>query len=263
MFGDGLTSTGRYVQTYGITGAEPAPPEEVAMVGMSERFEMRLDEETLARVDGWRREQEDVPSRAEAMRRLIERGLSRTANVAAELSDGEKLIVMMLRDVYKHLKLRDGEMDPDFLAAVISGGHYWAPTWQLPGLFHGHEDDPEDVRFVVNVLDMWSLLESAYEAMPKKDKEAVEKEAQPFGKRVRFPGFDGNNEGACLGIAQFLVEEMNRFGRFKGRDLNSHAPLESSYRRMLKAFEPMRSVLMGTGLDVAQVMRILNAQRAS
>lgn len=41
----------------------------------TERFEMRLDAEFLDRIDEWRRRQPDIPPRAEAFRRLIERGL--------------------------------------------------------------------------------------------------------------------------------------------------------------------------------------------
>jgi len=40
------------------------------------RFEMRLETTMIERVDAWRRKQEDLPSRAEAFRRLIELGLS-------------------------------------------------------------------------------------------------------------------------------------------------------------------------------------------
>lgn len=32
---------------------------------------MRLDPETLAEIDEWRRKQDDLPSRAEAIRRLV------------------------------------------------------------------------------------------------------------------------------------------------------------------------------------------------
>ncbi len=39
------------------------------------RFEMRIDPETLSRVDEWRRKQADLLSRAEAIRRLVELGL--------------------------------------------------------------------------------------------------------------------------------------------------------------------------------------------
>ena len=41
----------------------------------SERFEMRLELEAVAAIDEWRRKQPDLPSRAEAVRRLIELGL--------------------------------------------------------------------------------------------------------------------------------------------------------------------------------------------
>ncbi len=40
------------------------------------RFEMRLPPELAEGIDRWRREQPDLPSRAEAARRLIEIGLA-------------------------------------------------------------------------------------------------------------------------------------------------------------------------------------------
>jgi uncharacterized protein len=46
---------------------------------LSERFEMRLSVELLRRIDEWRRAQSDLPSRAEAIRRLIELGLKAAA----------------------------------------------------------------------------------------------------------------------------------------------------------------------------------------
>ena len=45
---------------------------------MVERFEMRVEDETLSRIDDWRRKQSDMPSRAEAARRLISVGLEDT-----------------------------------------------------------------------------------------------------------------------------------------------------------------------------------------
>jgi len=43
---------------------------------LSERFEMRATEAWLAAVDDWRRTQPDLPSRGEAIRRLVEQALS-------------------------------------------------------------------------------------------------------------------------------------------------------------------------------------------
>ena len=45
------------------------------MAAKTERFEMRLEEEVLQRVDKWRASETDYPWRAEAMRRLLEFGL--------------------------------------------------------------------------------------------------------------------------------------------------------------------------------------------
>jgi len=42
----------------------------------TERFEMRLELEMIARIDEWRRAQTDLPARAEAIRRLIEQSLA-------------------------------------------------------------------------------------------------------------------------------------------------------------------------------------------
>jgi len=39
-------------------------------------YQMRVTEEWLATIDEWRRKQPDLPQRAEAIRRLVEKGLS-------------------------------------------------------------------------------------------------------------------------------------------------------------------------------------------
>jgi len=41
----------------------------------STRFEMRASPGWLGRLDGWRRVQSDLPSRAEAIRRLVDQAL--------------------------------------------------------------------------------------------------------------------------------------------------------------------------------------------
>lgn len=227
------------------------------MASKMERFEMRIDEDQLARVDAWASEQDDRPVRAEAVRRLIDLGLSAGSQRAVRFSDGEKMLMLMMRDIYKHLKLKDGESDPDFLAKVIYGGHYWAPKWELQGVFHDHVDDPEEVSYVVDVLDMWSFMEEAFASMSAAEKKKLVAEVGPWAERVKFAGFDGNNESSQLGIARFLIEDMDRFEKFKGRDLNAHHPTEERYRRMVKLFAPMRVTLVGHGLSVRQVAELL------
>lgn len=176
------------------------------------------------------------------------------------LSDGEKLILIMLCDLYKHLKVKSG-VDPAFVEAAIHGGHYWGLKWQYPGIFHGHEDDKQLVTEVGDVLEMWFFIESGYGKLSKKDKDRVATEADPFGKDVRFRGFDGNNESEHYGVARFLIDKLERFTTFKRRDLNSHAPSIESYRRMLTVFGPMRSRLgIGGELNASQIIELLKAR---
>jgi uncharacterized protein len=225
------------------------------MVALTERFEMRVDEETLERVDRWRAEQPDLPSRAEAMRRLVEEGLARGGRETVRFSDGEKLLLLMMGELFEHLGV-EGDTDAEFVSKVIFGGHYWALPWQKPGVFHGHEDKPGALRYVMNVMDMWDRLERGFERLPKADRARVLKEANR--KSVKFYGFDGNTEAEELGIAQFLVDEMGRWSRFEGRELNAHMPTRAIYARMLQAFEAMRDI-EADDLAGAQIILLLKA----
>jgi uncharacterized protein YfbU (UPF0304 family) len=148
---------------------------------------------------------------------------------------------------------------------VILGGHYWALGWEMPGIFHGHADRQSRVRFVVDVLDMWSFMEEAFEALSNDERARLAKEAEPFGTNVKFSGFDGNNEGEYYSIARFLVEDLRRFSRFREgkRELNSHFPMLESYGRMLLVFEPIREKLIGRRLTVDELISILKSKFAN
>lgn len=233
---------------------------EASVATKDERFEMRVDEDLLARVDEWRANQDKILSRAEAMRRLAEVGLAHGVHGTPTVSDGEKLVILMLKDIGQHLKLKNADLDVDFVSDVIFGGHDWALGWQLPGVFHGHRDNPKNVDLVTEVLAMWDHMERGYEALSKKDKNFVATNAAPLGTDVRFLGFDGNNESEHMGIARFLVEKMERFSRFKGRNFNSHMPTLDGYRRMLAVFEGMQKSLIGGELSAQQIADLLKAE---
>lgn len=219
---------------------------------------MRLDEEKLREVDGWRARQDDVPSRSEAIRRLIDQGLLGGGS-ELRFTKGETLVVHMLCDLFKALKIKS-DFDPNFIQSTLLGGHLWGLEWKYSGTFHDHLDSKEVRHEVVDVLDMWDFIESGYEALSAKKKTRVADEAEPFGKNPKFSGFDGNNETEHLGIARFLIDDLERFSRFKGRDLNSHMQSLDGYRRMLQVFLPMRETLVGVGLADTQIIEILNAR---
>lgn len=227
------------------------------MAPKAERLELRTDESQLARIDAWADEQPEHLTRAEAIRQLIDIGLATKSKAAVHFSDGEKMLILMMGDLYKKMQITRAEMDPDFLAQVIYGGHYWAPKWEMNGVFHEHADDPEDLKHVVNVLDMWSFMEEAYERLSAEEKAFIVEEVGPWATDVKFPGFDGNEEGTQMQIASFLIEKMGRFRQFKGRSLNSHSSTFERYASMFRIFEPIRSTLVGKGLSAQQLIELL------
>ena len=232
------------------------------MAPKNERLEMRLDGETLERVDAWRGRQRDVPSRSEAIRRLIENSLASDDPEKILLSAGENLTLLMLGEIYDKLRI-EGEYDPDFISAAIYGGHYWGLKWKYGGLFHQHVDEDSAVTEVVDILDMWRFLESAYNKLSDEEKERVKAEGQPFGEAISFWGFDGNNEGEYMGIAAFLIGKLDRFTSFAGREhLNSHMPTLVRYRRMVEAFSPIRAKLVGREMNVSEIVTVMLARRA-
>jgi uncharacterized protein len=171
------------------------------------------------------------------------------------LSDGEKLILLMLADIHKAMGIK-GEIDSNFVATTIFNNQLWGLNWQYTGIPFERGEDPPAVKETANIMDMWWLIEEAYEKLSPDDKERLKKEAEPFGEHVRFSGFDGNNE-EHYGIARYLVEDLKRFSHFADRDLNSHSQVVPGYLRMYRVFEPMRAGLHNRSLNLDELTAIL------
>lgn len=166
----------------------------------------------------------------------------------------EKLMLLMLSDIYEKLNLTD--VNAKLIRSAIHSENTWAIDWGSPGA----EPPPPLVIEVVKYLDMWTFLEAAYASFDATNKARVATEAHPFGNPVRFSGFDGNNEGELFSIARILIDDMDRFTNFKGRDLNSHAELRSNYARMYEVFEPIRATLHMGGMSPSQVIDVMKAK---
>jgi uncharacterized protein YfbU (UPF0304 family) len=172
--------------------------------------------------------------------------------VAMKLSDGEKLILSMLCDIHEHLKIDNGTAG--LVSSAIYRGNLWGLKWVFPGIFHDSEPTEEMLHETVNIMDMWSFIERFYEKLSPEEKTFVEKQAEPFGKHVRFDGFDGNGEAAYISIARFLVDKLDRFQDFKGREMNAHMPTLEAHRRMLAVYTPMRNTNL-TAQQIANLIR--------
>lgn len=171
-----------------------------------------------------------------------------------KLTKSEKLIILMLCDIQEKMGVQ-GDFDAKFIKSAIFAGQSWALDWQYGAALHDEDSNPKIVGEVCDILDMWEALEIGYEDLSSADKARVASEADPFGKDIRFRGFDGNRESGHLGVARFLVESMGRYSRFVSRDLNSHGPSIEMYRRMLNAYKSLN--LAGDQPDANQIIAVL------
>jgi uncharacterized protein YfbU (UPF0304 family) len=173
------------------------------------------------------------------------------------LTDGEKLILLMLSEIHQKLGITGG-IDSEFVKDAIYYDKLWSLSWQMSGIPFQQTETPAVVKDTVDILEMWDTIEWTFENLSDTDKEKVR---SAYGDRdVKFLGFDGNNEDH-YGTATFLVDKMGRFQRFKGRDLNSHMPSIDIYKRMYRVYQPIRSsVVPGVGLSANSVINILAAR---
>jgi uncharacterized protein YfbU (UPF0304 family) len=173
-----------------------------------------------------------------------------------KISDGEKLILLMLSEIYERLEI-DGEIDSKFIKEAIFSNNLWALPWKYSGIPFEDQEDPEIVGEILDILEMWNLIEYSYSELSEQDKLKLEVDAKPFGKNPKFPGFDGNNESEYMGMASFIVNELNRFEDFKGRSFNSHAPSLDGHRRMLSVFNDVRKNMDFGPLPESSLAKIL------
>jgi len=178
-----------------------------------------------------------------------------------QLSNGEKLIIMMLADISKALKV-DGDINVDFVSDAITSGNTWALQNKYTGVFHGEEASDPVVRKVHDVLTAWSNIERSVAELSPGDRQRLEVEAAPFGKNPRFPGFDGNNESEYMSAAAFMIDKLGYYEDFADRGhLNSHSPTVEIFDRMKPAYDEAWEESGFESLNVDQLIKILNSKK--
>lgn len=176
-----------------------------------------------------------------------------------KISDSERLMLLMLCDIYDRTGT-EGEFDTDFIRSAVFGEKAWSIPWKYSGIPFEDQDTPEVVKEVLDILDMWSLIERSVQGLSPAERDQLEREAEPFGRSPQFRGFDGNGETEHMSTASFLVHQLERFTEFKGRDFNSHMPTVDAYKRMLRPYNEVRHKLLRGPLGVADLVVILREQ---
>jgi uncharacterized protein YfbU (UPF0304 family) len=167
------------------------------------------------------------------------------------LSEGERLILLMLCDLYKSMNLKC-PIDPALFGPPLREGTGGASA----------RPSTEAVADEVGaILDMWSAIERGYKHLSVDEKREVEAGAGPLGRGVRFSGFCADAEDPYCAAARALIEEAERFERFQGRNVVAHMPTLDGYRRMLRMFASMQPFTTGNRLGVRQIIDLANAEK--
>jgi uncharacterized protein YfbU (UPF0304 family) len=167
------------------------------------------------------------------------------------LSEGERIIIVMLCDIYKSLNLK-GTIDPEFVRSSILSGQFD----QLKRLLESGAAEE-----VGRILEMWSSIERGYKRLTCEEKDQVEAEAGPLGRGVRFSGFDIDSETEHHQACSFLIEETDSFERFRGRKIHADMPTLDGYRRMLRLFDLMQPATRDGKLGLRQIIELANAEK--
>lgn len=179
---------------------------------------------------------------------------------SVKLSNGEKLILKMLCELYEHLKVQ-GDIDPKLVESAICYGHSWALRHTYPGIFGDEERDPAAVSEVFDILGMYRRIQQSYERLTDEEKQRVQTEAGPFSDDIQFDGFDARTEKDHLSIAQFAIKHFGQFPELKVRSLDSHHPTLVTYRRMLSAFKSHEVSRSNRDVGVVALIRILKGEK--
>jgi uncharacterized protein YfbU (UPF0304 family) len=114
---------------------------------------------------------------------------------------------------------------------AVQEGYKLHYRWIFEHLYE--EMSEEECQEVLDILEMHRAFAWSY--MDATGKKEVDDD------RLRFRGFDGNNESSQLSYASYFVIELERFQELlygkEYSDFNSHMPTMDRYRRMLSVWK--------------------------
>lgn len=167
----------------------------------------------------------------------------------------QRLIISLLCDIHQKLDIRDS-FDPEMITNAIQSGNEWAIDVRYGDYLGSEVTDPR-FDFIGDVLSMCETVETSYANLSLEDQETV-KSGTIFNASRAFDGFDGNNESAFMSATRFMVNELELFTYFEGREFNSHAPSIDTYKRMLDKFNRICNPYLHQGLSTDQIIDIMN-----
>jgi uncharacterized protein YfbU (UPF0304 family) len=171
-----------------------------------------------------------------------------------KLTEGEKLILLMLCEIHEHLKISD-KTDAKLIREALRTGNLW-------GLDRDYrpvpEVDPKVAHETLEILAMWERLEESFARLSPSDKKWFEEHASGFQNGVEFPGFSGNFDSEQLMAARFYIDVLENFEHFKDRQLSRY-PVSTmpAYRRMVPSYKRILATVTNKDFTASQVAEVV------
>ncbi|HBM90316.1 MAG TPA: hypothetical protein DD400_00315 [Rhodospirillaceae bacterium] len=181
-----------------------------------------------------------------------------------DLSKGEKLLLIMLCDLYQQLSIRS-DIDPQIVKNAIVNDQTWGIEWEYSGLL-GSEGGPFPpiVKEVGDILDMWSFIKESYAQISSAEKCNLQilsgDLCEISADKMVFPGFDFDAEQEHYIVAKFFISQLGMFPALHSDSLNACTPVLKGHKRMMDVFTPMRAKVSGRLLNAAELLEIFKSQ---
>ena len=164
-----------------------------------------------------------------------------------DLSMKDRLIIANQLKILEKLYPEEAKDYSNGRKAIEEGykSHY---SWLTEGFCD--EMSVAESEEVIRILNMYRAITFSYKKA--EDKEGLEE------SKIKFHGFDGNDEGKQFGYAQYFIVDLGRYDELRGDseypDLNSHYPMLDEYRRMLSIWKSYEDKHF---LTIAQIKELL------
>ena len=157
-------------------------------------------------------------------------------------TDAERVILANQYEILGKLDL-DNEKTYLDLAENLRDGHEWIYNQKISvsPIFTKEQSD-----FVASILELYNFIQNSFDDLSDKGSLTAD--------RVKFPGFDGNNEGDYKRFFSALVEN-DQFAHVNA-NINSHIQKIPTYKNMLDKWE---SLGKGYRLSLDEIEAILGS----
>ncbi len=164
-----------------------------------------------------------------------------------ELTKKERLALIYQLKILEAL-YPDERSDYALKRTALENGYELHYDWLFEDISAGLTAD--QCKEILDVLDMYRAITFGLQRL-EPDHPLQSQEL------AKFRGFDGNNEGHLMAYVRYFIMDLERYEELKpGKfpTFNSHTPMLSTYREMLRRWNPIPNKYELSEQDIASVI---------